>query len=177
LPTPLTSVGPYRIERELGRGGMGVVYLGHDPRLGRAVALKALPEHLAGDPDRLARFEREARTLASLSHPGIAGIYGLEEASGQRYLVLPLVHWDPLALSEILRREVPRALAADNPVCRPPGGESRRSTQVDAGRRRHRVRRGPSRTSWMDACGNQYAPVNGMNGESKSSCPSNTRTP
>jgi serine/threonine-protein kinase len=67
LATLLTSVGPYRIERELGRGGMGVVCLGHDPRLGRAVALKALPDHLATDPDRLARFEREARTLASLT--------------------------------------------------------------------------------------------------------------
>lgn len=58
---------PYRIERELGRGGMGVVCLAHDPRLGRAVAIKALPDHLAGDPDRLARFEREARTIASAS--------------------------------------------------------------------------------------------------------------
>jgi serine/threonine protein kinase len=92
----LTSVGPYRIERELGRGGMGVVYLAHDPRLGRAVAIKALPDHLAGDPDRLARFEREARTLASLSHPGIAGIYGLEEADGKRYLVLEYVDGETL---------------------------------------------------------------------------------
>jgi eukaryotic-like serine/threonine-protein kinase len=76
---------------------MGVVYLGRDTRLDRAVAVKALPEHLAGDPDRLARVEREGRTLASLSHPGIAGIYGLEEAHGQRYLVLEYVEGETLA--------------------------------------------------------------------------------
>jgi len=75
---------------------MGVVYLGHDTRLDRPVAIKALPEHLAGDPDRLARFEREARTLASLSNPNIAGIYGLEEADGQRYLVLEYVDGETL---------------------------------------------------------------------------------
>ncbi len=96
MSTPLTSVGPYRIERELGRGGMGVVYLALDPRLGRSVAIKALPDHLAGDSDRLARLEREARTLASLSHPGIAGIHGLEETGGRRYLVLEYVEGETL---------------------------------------------------------------------------------
>jgi Tol biopolymer transport system component len=75
---------------------MGVVYLGHDARLDRKVAIKALPEHLAGDPDRLARFEREAKTLASFSHPGIAGIHGVEEADGQRYLVLEYVDGETL---------------------------------------------------------------------------------
>ena len=88
---PGQSVGPYTVSRELGRGGMGVVYLAQDTRLGRQVAIKALPEHLAADPDRLARFQREARVLASLNHPNIAGIHGLEEAGGQHFLVLEYV--------------------------------------------------------------------------------------
>ena len=91
------SVGPYTIVRELGRGGMGVVYLGCDTRLDRQVAIKALPEHLAQDPDRLARFEREARTLAQLTHPNVAGIYGVEEHEGARYLVLEYVEGETLA--------------------------------------------------------------------------------
>jgi hypothetical protein len=81
-----STIGAYTVTRELGRGGMGVGYLASDTRLGRAVAIKALPEHLAADPDRLARFEREARTLASVSHPNIAGIYGVEVQDGQRYV-------------------------------------------------------------------------------------------
>jgi len=76
---------------------MGVVYLGHDPRLARDVAIKALPDHLAEDPDRLARFEREARTLASLNHPNVAGIYGVEEQEGRKYLVLEYVEGETLA--------------------------------------------------------------------------------
>ena len=91
------AIGPYTIDRELGRGGMGVVYLGHDTRLDRKVAVKALPEHLAQDPDRLARFEREAKTLASLNHPNVAGIHGVEEHDGHRYLVLEYVEGETLA--------------------------------------------------------------------------------
>jgi len=90
-------IGPYEITRELGRGGMGVVYLGRDTRLDRDVAIKALPEHLATDPDRLARFEREAKTLAQLNHPNVAGIYGIEEHEGARYLVLEFVEGETLA--------------------------------------------------------------------------------
>jgi len=75
-----TTVGPYHIEREIGRGGMGVVYLARDPRLDRAVAIKALPAEFASDPARLARFQREARVVASLSHPHIAAVFGLEES-------------------------------------------------------------------------------------------------
>ena len=62
-------IGQYEILREIGRGGMGVVYLARDARLDRDVAIKSLPEHLASDPARLERFEREAKTLASMSHP------------------------------------------------------------------------------------------------------------
>ena len=91
------QIGPYTIDRELGRGGMGVVYLGHDIRLDRKVAVKALPEHLAQDPERLARFEREAKTLASLNHPNVAGIHGVEEHDGARYLVLEYVEGETLA--------------------------------------------------------------------------------
>jgi Tol biopolymer transport system component/predicted Ser/Thr protein kinase len=97
---PGQRVGVYEIERELGRGGMGVVYLGRDTRLDRQVAIKALPEHLAQDPDRLARFEREARTLAQLNHPNVAGILGLEEHDGAQFLVLEYV--EGVALNERL---------------------------------------------------------------------------
>jgi Tol biopolymer transport system component/predicted Ser/Thr protein kinase len=93
----LSQIGTYQVIREIGRGGMGVVYLGRDERLDRHVAIKALPEALAADPDRLARFEREARTLAQLNHPNVAGIYGVEEQAGRRYLVLEYVEGQTLA--------------------------------------------------------------------------------
>ncbi|MDZ4805780.1 MAG: protein kinase [Candidatus Eisenbacteria bacterium] len=91
------KIGPYPIERELGRGGMGVVYLGRDTRLDRRVAIKVLPDAFAVDPERLARFEREARMVASLNHPNIAGIYGIEESDGHRFLALEYVDGDTLA--------------------------------------------------------------------------------
>jgi eukaryotic-like serine/threonine-protein kinase len=92
----MRQIGPYTITRELGRGGMGVVYLARDSRLDRDVAIKALPEHLANDPDRLARFQREAKVLASLNHPSIGAIYGIEEANGQQYLVLEYIDGETL---------------------------------------------------------------------------------
>lgn len=92
-----SAIGPFRIERELGRGGMGEVYLARDTRLDRPVAIKALPSHLAQDPDRMARFQREAKVLASLNHPGIGAIYGLEEANGHQYLILEFVEGETLA--------------------------------------------------------------------------------
>ena len=82
MTTVPSQLGPYAIEREIGRGGMGVVYLGRDSKLDRAVAIKAMPEHLAEDAERLSRFEREAKTLAQLSHANVAGIYGVEESDG-----------------------------------------------------------------------------------------------
>ncbi len=95
--TPGTRLGPYEILAPLGAGGMGEVYRARDPRLGRDVAIKALPTAFAQDLERLARFEREAKLLASLSHPNIAGILGLEEVGGARYLVLELVDGETLA--------------------------------------------------------------------------------
>jgi serine/threonine-protein kinase len=89
--------GKYRITEEIGRGGMGVVYEAEDTKLGRKVAIKVLPEVFTQDPERLARFEREARVLASLNHPNIAAIYGVEEADGKRFLVLELVEGETLA--------------------------------------------------------------------------------
>src|SRR5262245_50862636 len=91
------KLGPFEVERQLGRGGMGEVYLARDTRLDRFVAIKALPDHLTTDPDRLARFEREAKVLASLSHPGIAGIYGLEITGSQKFLILEFVEGETLA--------------------------------------------------------------------------------
>jgi Tol biopolymer transport system component/predicted Ser/Thr protein kinase len=91
------KIGSYPIDREVGRGGMGVVYLGRDTRLNRPVAIKVLPDRFARDPERLARFEREARLLAALTHANIAGIYGLEEGDGQRFLVLEYVEGETLA--------------------------------------------------------------------------------
>jgi Tol biopolymer transport system component len=94
---PGTAIGPYRISREIGRGGMGVVYLAEDPRLDREVAIKVLPAHLAEDRGRLERFENEARTLAQVNHPNVAGILGLEEKDGQRFLILEYVPGESLA--------------------------------------------------------------------------------
>jgi Tol biopolymer transport system component len=92
-----TRVGVYEIASLLGVGGMGEVYRARDTKLGRDVAIKILPPAFAADPDRLARFEREARVLASLNHPRIAQIYGVEESSGITALVLEFVEGETLA--------------------------------------------------------------------------------
>jgi serine/threonine protein kinase len=89
--------GPYRILSPLGAGGMGEVYRAHDSRLRRDVAVKVLPEAFAADAERMARFEQEARVLASLNHPNIASIYGLEESGSVRALVMELVPGHTLA--------------------------------------------------------------------------------
>src|SRR5437016_3664369 len=92
-----SRLGHYEILAPLGAGGMGEVYRARDSRLGRDVAIKSLPPEFARDPERLARFRREAQTLASLNHANIAAIYGLEEASGTPHLVLELVEGETLA--------------------------------------------------------------------------------
>jgi serine/threonine protein kinase len=101
---PGTRIGPFEIVSLLGAGGMGQVYRAHDTKLGRDVALKILPDAFANDPERLARFEREARTLATLNYPNIAHIHGFEEYPGTassgaalRVLVMELVEGEDLA--------------------------------------------------------------------------------
>ena len=95
-----TRLGPYEILAPIGAGGMGEVYRARDTKLKRDVALKVLPEALANDPERMARFQREAEVLASLNHPNIAQIYGVEE----RALVMELVEGEspkgPMALDD-----------------------------------------------------------------------------
>jgi len=92
-----TRFGHYEILSRLGAGGMGEVYRARDTKLGRDVALKVLPAAFAADAERLARFRREAQVLASLNHPGIAAIYGLEESEGVLALVMELVEGPTLA--------------------------------------------------------------------------------
>ncbi len=104
--TPGTRLGVYEIAAQIGEGGMGQVYRARDTRLDRDVAIKILPEAFAHDAERLARFTREARTLASLNHPNIAAIYGLEESEGMTALVMELVEGDDLS-QRILRGAVP----------------------------------------------------------------------
>jgi len=103
---PGTSLRQYRIVGPIGAGGMGEVYRAQDTKLGREVAIKVLPAALAQDPDRLARFKREAQVLASLNHPNIAAIYGLEDADDVQFLVLELVEGEDLA-GHLLRGRLP----------------------------------------------------------------------
>ena len=95
--SPGTRLGPYEIVSAIGAGGMGVVYRAHDTKLGRDVALKVLPDAFAADPERVARMHREAQVLASLNHPNIAHVYGLEQADGVQALVMELVQGETLA--------------------------------------------------------------------------------
>ena len=99
-------VGPYEIVSALGAGGMGEVYRARDPRLDRDVAIKILPGAFASDPDRIARFQREAKTLASLNHPNIGGIHGIEDGNGVTALVMELVEGEDLS-ARIRRGAIP----------------------------------------------------------------------
>jgi serine/threonine-protein kinase len=101
-----TKLAHYEITCHLGTGGMGEVYQASDSRLGRNVAIKLLPEAFTHDRDRAARFEREARILASLNHPNIATIYGVEESGGRKFLVMELVGGESLA-ERISRSSIP----------------------------------------------------------------------
>lgn len=94
---PDSKLGPYKIQSLLGAGGMGEVYRALDTRLDRDVAIKVLPEALAKDKERILRFEREAKVLASLNHPNIAAIYGFEEFQGKRFLIMELAEGETLA--------------------------------------------------------------------------------
>src|SRR5215211_7593545 len=91
-----TRLATYEIEAAIGAGGMGEVYRARDTKLNRAVAIKVLPDLFVDNPERLARFQREAQLLAALNHPHIGGIYGLEESGTTRFLVLELVDGESL---------------------------------------------------------------------------------
>ena len=116
--TPGTRLGPYEILSPIGAGGMGEVYRAKDTKLDREVAIKVLPAAVAQDRDRLARFEREAKVLASLNHPNIAQIYGLEESANTRALVMELVAGSTLSVPQPLNtaltyaRQIAEALEA-----------------------------------------------------------------
>jgi serine/threonine protein kinase/Tol biopolymer transport system component len=104
--TPGTRLGVYEVTAPLGEGGMGQVWRATDTTLGRQVAIKILPDAFASDPERLARFEREAKTLASLNHPHIAAIYGFENSGGMHALVMELVEGEDLS-QRIARGAIP----------------------------------------------------------------------
>src|SRR6266853_1503504 len=103
-----TRMGPYEIRALIGEGGMGVVYRAQDTHLKRDVAIKVLPDGLTHDPERLLRFQREAELLATLNHPNIAAVYGLEKSGGVNAIVLELVEGDTLA-DVIARGPIPIA--------------------------------------------------------------------
>ena len=112
--TPGNRLGPYEITEQIGIGGMGEVYRARDVNLGRDVAIKVLPEAFAQDADRLARFEREAKTLASLSHPNIAIVHGFEKTGDVRALVMELVEGPTLA--DLIEGDRRRGESLDSPV-------------------------------------------------------------
>src|SRR5262245_22411018 len=101
-----TRLAHYEIAAHLGSGGMGDVFQATDSKLGRSVAIKLLPEAFTHDAERTARFEREARVLASLNHPNIAGIHGIEESGGRKFLVMELALGETLA-ERIKRGPIP----------------------------------------------------------------------
>ena len=112
-----SELGPYRLERLVGRGGMGVVYEAADPRLGRQVALKILRPEVVSDPERRARFEREAKALAALKHPGIVTIHSFETIGEDTFFTMELV--SGRTLGEVMRSEGAMS------VTRPPPMSSR----------------------------------------------------
>ena len=113
-----TKLGPYEILSAVGAGGMGEVYRARDSRLGRDVALKVLPAAFAADAERMARFQREAQVLASLNHPNIASIYGLEDSGNVRALVMELVEGPTLA-DQLAKGAIPvdEALSLAKQIC------------------------------------------------------------
>ncbi len=110
--SPNSRLGPYEIKSPLGVGGMGEVYRAHDSRLNRDVAIKILREDAAEDPERRARFEREAHAIAALNHPNVVAVYDFGVADGQQYIVSELVEGEPLR-SLLTGKRVPIRKLAD----------------------------------------------------------------
>ena len=138
-------IGPYEVTAHLGAGGMGEVFRAHDTTLGRDVAIKVLPRLFTSDPDRLARFDREARLLASLNHPHIGAIYGVEQSEGGPALILELVEGPTLA-DRLATGPIPltEALGIGSADCRCPGCRARarnRPPGPEAGQHQDHARR------------------------------------
>ena len=133
-----THLGSYEILCAIGAGGMGEVYQAHDTKLGRDVAIKVLPEAFAHDPERLSRFQREAKMLAALNHPNIATIYGLEQANGTSYLVMELVAGENAGGAHQARRRAGGRGSADDCAADRRGAGS-------GARERHRTSRSEAR--------------------------------
>src|SRR5258708_21736705 len=132
LMMPHSSIAHYRITAKLGEGGMGEVWRATDTKLGREVAIKVLPEAFAADPDRMARFEREAKVLASLNHPNIAAIYGVED----RAIVMELVEGATLAGAGSVGRTPPAGRQTGG---RRGNGHYQGAGQRGPNRRRHKA--------------------------------------
>src|SRR5436309_9022940 len=138
--SPGTRLGPYEVIAPLGAGGMGEVWRARDPRLGREVAVKVLPEELSADRERLKRFEREARAASALSHPNIVTIHEIGEADGRAFLVMERIEGQTLRELDPGRAVAAPAPAADRlpdrrwSRARPRGGN--RSPGLEA-RERH----------------------------------------
>ena len=128
-----TKLGAYEVVAAIGAGGMGEVYRARDTTLGRDVAIKTLPSSLALDPERLTRFEREARVLATLNHPHIAQIYGVEERDGVRALVLELVEGETLA--ERIAKGLGRGLSVAQAGCSADSDDRERRAGLGSRRR------------------------------------------
>ena len=111
-----TQLAHYRILAKLGEGGMGIVYLAEDERLRRKVALKTLPPALAEDPHRLARFEREVKSVATLNHPNIVTIYSVEETDGKRFFTME--HVEGKTLSQLVPQGACRSRSSSRSPCR-----------------------------------------------------------
>jgi eukaryotic-like serine/threonine-protein kinase len=163
----------YSVVERIGSGGMGVVFRARDERLGRDVAIKALPENFAADPERVARLGREAHILASLSHPNIGAVHGLEDVDGARFLVLEFVEGDALdqrlaggALSLEESLAIGRQIAAGVGAAHERGivhrdlkpsnikiaDDERSRSSTSASRRRHSARRPPAAPSPGPTC-------------------------
>ena len=137
---PGSRLGPYEIVSSLGAGGMGEVFRARDARLGREVAIKVLPKELSGDPDRLARFEREARAVAALSHPNILAIHDFGTEGETTYAVLELIEGETLR-AKLKAAALPLRKASTT-------GCSSRTASLPRTRRTSSIATSSPKTSW-----------------------------